>query len=158
MKTTERTMDTISSFLAHDHEHCDDLFTRAERSAGRRDWSAAAVQMRCFSDALDLHIAMEEQVLFPGFERTLAHAREPVAMLRTEHLQMRMLARRLTEAADAHALSDFVLHSETFALLRQQHSAKEDQLLYPFLDQVLAFEREAVLTAMQAVRGLAAPA
>lgn len=143
---------TVSKFLKRDHIHCDQLFDCVEECVDNEDWLGASAAMQRFSAAMEQHIGMEEQILYPALERTLVQGMQPVAMLRVEHRQLSMLLIRLDEAVKCQARNDFLLHAETFALLRQQHDMKEDELLYPFLDQLLVRERDAILFAMQAMR------
>lgn len=146
-------MDSISAFLNQDHAYCDSLFDQVEHSVRESDWQQAADHMRRFIRAMEGHIAMEEKVLFQAFERMQGQPCYPLAMLRIEHRHLEMLIRRTLGAVLDAAAVDFALHAETLTLLKQQHSAKEDVILYPMLDKLLARERAPLLAQMRALRG-----
>ncbi len=150
-------MDTICDHLVLDHKRCDHLFAQAENSVSERNWKNADASFRQFYDALKQHIRMEEKVLFPAFEQTIRHGDGPIAMLRIEHQQMRGMVERMHDALRRFDAVDFLLHSETFILLMQQHSMKEEVLLYPLLDKALAGRRDKVIHAMAEYMEINAP-
>jgi hemerythrin-like domain-containing protein len=141
-------MDTICAYLKHDHQRCDDLFYEAESSVAQRNWKAAIDNFRRYQDILRQHIRMEEKILLPTFELTLAGSAEPVAMLRMEHKQINGIVNRMWEAVHRFDAADYVLHAETLTLLMQQHTLKEEEMLYPLLDKALAGKRSKIIHAM----------
>jgi len=141
-------MDTICAFLKYDHERCDDLFYQAETSIAQRNWKSAIDNFRKYQDVLKQHIRMEEKVLLPAFEQTLVGGAEPVAMLRCEHRQIDGIVHRMWEAIQRFDPTDYVLHAETLTLLMQQHTLKEEEMLYPLLDRALACKRSKIINAM----------
>jgi hemerythrin-like domain-containing protein len=141
-------MDTICEYLRFDHKRCDDLFAQAETSIAQRNWKNALEHFRQFHDALRQHIRMEEKVLFPTFEQTIPGSSGPVGMLRMEHRQIHGIVSRMSEAIDRFDAVDYVLHAETLTLLMQQHTMKEEDMLYPLLDKALAAKRSNIIRAM----------
>ncbi|HYC42104.1 MAG TPA: hemerythrin domain-containing protein [Noviherbaspirillum sp.] len=141
-------MDTICAYLKHDHQRCDDLFYQAETSIAQRNWKGAIDNFRKYQDVLRQHIRMEEKVLLPTFEQTLVGGSEPVAMLRSEHRQINGIVNRMWEAIQRFDPADYVLHAETLTLLMQQHTLKEEEMLYPLLDRALACKRSKIISAM----------
>src|SRR5512138_3742301 len=90
-------MTTISDFMTHGHKDCDELFARAEEAAG--DWAKTAIELGAFRRALEQHLAMEEEILFPVFEEaTGMSGGGPTTMMRVEHAQMRALMDQLADA------------------------------------------------------------
>ncbi len=76
-----------------------------------------------FRGSLLRHFRMEEEVLFPGFETATGSSAGPT--------QMRA-------AVDAGSADDFLGAADTLMVLMQQHNMKEEGILYPMCDQVLA--------------------
>jgi len=142
-------MDTICEYLRFDHKRCDDLFYGIETSIARRSWKDAFAHFHLFHDALRQHIRMEEKVLFPAFEQVIPGSSGPVAMLRQEHQQIRVIISRLSDAINRFNAVDYALHAETYTLLMQQHTMKEEDMLYPLLDKALACKRESIIRAME---------
>lgn len=141
-------MNTICAFLNLDHQRCDDLFSRAETRIAQRLWDDATDSFRLFHDALRQHIRMEEKVLLPAFIQAIPDSTAPVSMLHMEHLQIRGIADRMSDAILRLDPVDFVLHAETYTLLMQQHTLKEEDMLYPLLDRVLERKRDKIISAM----------
>ncbi|HYD62717.1 MAG TPA: hemerythrin domain-containing protein [Noviherbaspirillum sp.] len=141
-------MDTICAYLKYDHQRCDDLLIHAETSVAQRNWKDAIENFRQYQDVLRQHIRMEEKILLPAFGQTLSGSAEPVAMLRMEHKQINGMVNRMWEAIQRFDVQDYVLHSETLTLLMQQHTHKEEEMLYPLLDKALACKRSKIISAM----------
>lgn len=150
-------MDTICAYLKHDHQRCDDLFYQAETSVAQRNWKGAIDNFRKYQEVLRQHLRMEEKILLPAFEQTLVGGSEPVAMLRSEHKQINGIVTRMWEAIQRFDPADYVLHAETLTLLMQQHTLKEEEMLYPLLDRVLACKRNTIINAMAEYLGSDAP-
>lgn len=143
-------MNTICDYLVFDHKRCNDLFMLLETSIGGRDWAAAESCFQSFHSALRTHISMEERVLFPAFGKTMPLSYSAIAMLRDEHRQIAGIVDRMAAALGRRDTTDFLLHAETFTILSQQHSMKEEDMLYPLLDKVVMAEtRNAILDAMR---------
>lgn len=141
-------MNTICAYLMLDHKRCDDLFNRAETRVAQRNWDDATDSFRLFHDALRQHIRMEEKILLPAFIQAIPDGTSPIKMLHVEHQQIRGIADRMSEAINRLDPIDFVLHAETYTLLMQQHTMKEEDLLYPLLDRVLDRKRDKIISAM----------
>ena len=144
-------MNTILEFLADDHHACDDVFADAEAAAGAANWSSARTLFDRFQVAMAHHFAMEEEVLFPAFETQTGMASGPTQVMRMEHAQMRELMQEMARAAAAGDKDAYLGLSETLNMVMQQHNVKEENMLYPMSDQVLAGERERVIRDMEAV-------
>lgn len=144
-------MDTISRFLCDDHHACDTAFGAAEAAVGADQWEIAAVRFADFLDALERHLAREEQILFPRFEERTGERAGPTQVMRAEHEQMRELLNRLEGMVRAQERDAFLNHCDTLFTLIQQHNLKEEQILYPALDMVLRKDRDVLLEAMQRI-------
>lgn len=135
-----RVTTSISDFMVSDHRRCDDALARAAQAGATGDWSAARAAFEAFHAAITRHIAAEEEVLFPAFERATGRSSlgGPTEIMRVEHEQLRELFDWMTRVlasreADLHR----ELHEALFALLLQ-HNVKEERMMYPMLDRALA--------------------
>lgn len=142
-------MPTICEYLEYDHKCCDDLFTTVETSVARHDWVQAASDFQRFHIALLAHINGEETIVFPAFKKIFSEATLPLTMLRTEHQRIKGIVARLQDALCRHDPADFLLHAETLTLLMQQHSHKEEAMLYPLLDRVLSGNTHEIVSALR---------
>ena len=72
-------------------------------------------------------------------------------VMRHEHEQMRSLMSSMQDALDAEDKDAFLGEAETLLVFMQQHNAKEEMMLYPMADQLLAGQGDQVVSKMQAV-------
>jgi len=142
-------MTTFTHYMGDDHHRCDELFALAEGAVEGGDWVLGETRHREFLEAMSRHFAMEEEVLFPAFEAASGSAMGPTTVMRHEHEQMRALFEEMTQALAARRTEDYLGASETLLILMQQHNAKEEQILYPMSDKLLATQQEALLQTMQ---------
>lgn len=127
----------ISEIMTQDHRECDEFFFRLEDSAQKKDWSRCSSETDHFIQSIQKHFAIEEEKLFPAFEKATGMTQGPTAIMRQEHIQLRGLLDELDEfvrARDAHAVRGVC---ETLLIMMQQHNLKEENILYPMMDQAL---------------------
>jgi len=142
---------SISDHMTSEHKRCDDLYLAAEKAVTENDWIAARLAYQDFRLSIDQHFLMEEKILFPDFERAQGSEMGPTQVMRYEHEQMRSLMDSTQMALDAENTDEFLGEAETLLMFMQQHNAKEEMMLYPMADQVLAPENEQVVARMQAL-------
>jgi iron-sulfur cluster repair protein YtfE (RIC family) len=116
------------------HKSCDELFALAETAGGKNNWSEAAVLWEKFSSELRSHIDdKEEGILFPAFEKVNGPM-GPTQVMRMEHEQMRALVTQVEQCIAQQDRDKFLGLTETLMILMQQHNMKEEQILYPMID------------------------
>lgn len=142
-------MESIGSYLTQDHARCDGLFALARDAVRAARWRDARRDMGAFQYALERHLLIEERIVFPAFELALGHAVSPTAGMRAEHLRIRAVAQRLSDAVLANDGQGFVTHAEALLLAVHQHSEKEEGVLYPMIERVLARRCPDLLEAMR---------
>lgn len=151
-------MSSISHFMGQDHASCHELYAAAEKAVAEASrqpsaWEQAAKKSERLAASLTRHFAMEEEVLFPAFEEATGMAGGgPPAVMRMEHAQMRDLLERLGQAAAARDASAWLSVGETLLVMMQQHDMKEEGILYPMADDVLARESGEVVARLAEVR------
>ena len=135
-------MTTISEFMQHNHRQCDELYAAAEEAVANEDWEAATAGWQAFTTELNTHITeREEGQLFPALEAANGPP-GPIAVMRGEHEQMRALVVQMNEALAAQDQPQFLGLGETLMMLTQQHNMKEENILYPIMDQCIASEAD----------------
>lgn len=128
----------IKEFMAQDHKACDLLFVNAESAAADEDWDTATQAFNDFIQAMERHLGIEENELFPAFEEATGMTMGPTEMMRSEHDQMRVLFAEMRDAMGRQHGDDYLGLSETLLILMQQHNMKEEQILYNMMDQHLS--------------------
>jgi len=127
----------VTQFQA-EHRHCNALFLYAERLAAAAQWGEAQLTLDDFGRALEAHLAAEEEMLFTTLEAWYGGPVLPAQAMRREHAEMRSLLRDLEEAARAGDADEFAGLADTLLTLMQQHDAKEERVLYPMAERMLA--------------------
>jgi iron-sulfur cluster repair protein YtfE (RIC family) len=131
-------MQTISDYMGERHRECDELFALAEEAVGNDDWDAAAKKFAAFHHGMEQHFIQEEATLFPAFEQATGMTMGPTYVMKNEHQNMREVFDEMKQAVEAKDADRYLGLSETVLVLMQQHNLKEDQVLYPMMDQSLA--------------------
>ena len=129
---------TVTQPLHAHHKHCDELFALAEEGVHRLRWDQCVDQFGLFRGELEGHFATEEQLLFPAFEAANGSTSGPPQVMRIEHQQMRGLMGEMAQALESRSAGAFAGLAETLLVLMQQHNMKEEHILYPMCDRLLA--------------------
>ncbi|MGI0140386.1 MAG: hemerythrin domain-containing protein [Thermoplasmata archaeon] len=129
-------MTSLGEWMEHDHSRLDGLWERAEQ-AGVRDRAGAASLYHQFADGLIRHIAAEEELLFPFFER-YSGPHEPglIDLLRREHEEIRESLAQLLDAVDL-GRTDLGFAATALRNALWAHNAREEGLLYPWFDPAI---------------------
>lgn len=135
-------MSDVTTFMTGDHRRCDELFATLEAAVGDDDWERAVADLEAFLDSMTHHFTVEEEQLFPEFERLTGMAMGPTRIMRTEHQQMRGLFEELRAAVAARDGDEVLGVAETLNVLMQQHNLKEEEILYPMTDQALGADAD----------------
>jgi hemerythrin-like domain-containing protein len=146
LSTTRRNMTTLSSFLAQEHNHCDDLFAEAENADAQ--WPRASGALQRFIEDTQRHFSHEEAVLFPAFEEQTGMRGGPTQVMRDEHAQMNAVFSAMRDALAKQDGNGYLGLSESLLMLMRQHNLKEENILYPMADQALAGQADALLRRM----------
>ena len=143
-------MTTIAEFMTSDHKTCDYKFADAETAALAGDWSKAETAFNAFRDDMARHFRREEDVLFPALT-SAGGPSGPVHIMLMEHAQIKELLKQMGAAVEHKNAQQYSGLSETILMVMQQHNLKEENILYPITDQILAAQRETILGQMQSV-------
>ena len=159
---SERRARGVMEYLAWDHDRLDELVAEVTAAARPGKWRDAAKRFAEFRHGLLRHIRMEEDLLFPLFEKRTGLPRDegPTAVMREEHGEIQALlgeiGKIVERGSEGHAdESRRALERPLRALLDLlvEHNLKEEQVLYPSLDHMLSEdERDALVRKMMAVR------
>jgi len=146
-------MTTIFEFMSMDHDRLDNLFD-AFKNLKKSDISGAKKSFLDFKAGLQTHIAWEENILFPIFEReTGMRDTGPTAVMRMEHGQIKNLLEEIDQqvlAGDSEESDE----AETNLLeVLGSHNQKEENILYPAIDNLAnEQEKEQAIAKMTATR------
>ena len=147
--TTHR---AVTEALAFDHDRLDELESEAFAARAAGDLALATRLFGDFARGLRRHIAFEEKLLFPAFEARSGASAEfgPTAVMRQEHREIEArihdMECRFTNMGDAMTGARQAFHE-----IMHEHNGKEEQILYPTTDRLLAEgERDELVGRIQA--------
>lgn len=129
-----------SEYLEGDHDRLDALLNEARALADAGSFDNARAVFAAFRCGLGRHIEIEEQILFPTFEKLTGIAAGPTRVMRMEHVEIRSLMDALAAALDADDKKAGARVDALVAVL-SEHNVKEERVLYPMTDQALGTER-----------------
>lgn len=132
MKTTKN---TLTSYFEADHERLDSLF-QSYRRMRSKDAAEAKPYFREFFKGLKRHIVWEEDVLFPFLEKGTGVTAGPTEVMRQEHREIGALLRRIHDKVRQGDTLDNE-DEDTLIDILTAHNQKEEDLLYPAIDQIL---------------------
>ncbi len=139
-------MESINDYMMKDHAICDATFQRAADAARDADWAKLQSESGVFLARIARHIDLEENRLFPAFEEGSGmSAGGPTETMRDEHVQMQPLFAQMREAAAAQNAASYLEASRALHDILQQHNMKEEQMMYPMLDQSLGPQAAAAM-------------
>jgi len=142
-------INSINEHYTHDHDRLDDLFHQFQ-TLKTSDRQNAIKNFEEFKAGLERHIAWEEEILFPSFEKKFGPG-GPTEVMRWEHRKIRKfldaIAEKLTHRD--HDTESEEIELESVLCL---HNHKEEDILYPMIDQVTSDEeRSEIFAAMSKV-------
>ena len=145
-------METITSYMQQDHAVIDGFADRAFRAAAARDWNALQREGGEFLLRLRRHIDMEESVLFPAFERRTGMVEAgPSRQMRLEHQLMEPVLAGMERAVTEKDGAGFRHGVKALLDLLQPHNVKEEQMMYPMLDEGEGEAAQALLLEVKAM-------
>lgn len=125
---------TISDHYGQDHDRLDELFQRFQ-TLKTSDRARAVLAFQEFHAGLERHIVWEESILFPAFETKTGMTSGPTQVMRWEHEQIRGFLKAIADKLAAGADDTGDDEAGLLAVLGP-HNHKEENILYPMIDQV----------------------
>ncbi len=142
---------TISTMFDEDHERLDALF-KSFQTLKRTDFPKAKSAFLEFKAGLQRHVAWEEEVMFPLWEKKSGMTGGgPTIVMRNEHREiwecLESLARKiLAQNPETDREEEILLD------LLDRHNMSEEEVLYPEMDHLISpEEREAAFRAMEKI-------
>ncbi len=158
MKRGESTERTINDLLHSDHVRLHKLLEDHCTELDGDNVMLASIRFEEFQTGLLRHIKMEEEVLFPVYEKKTENTMGPTHVMRMEHQEIQGLLKKMTDLLNE-AKIEGLSKREGIKELGNQiheyiklHSQKEENILYPSSDQVIqGKEREEIILKMEAI-------
>lgn len=128
---------SAASLLRAEHARLEEVYERLLRAYRAGDWSDVRAEWDRFEPALRAHMALEEAAIFPSFQEVDP---EEAEHLLSEHTALRTRLDVLGVNIELHAVTSF--DAEELIERLRSHRAREERLLYPWMDVDLDRDRE----------------
>ena len=136
----------ISAFFENDHREIDAILERTAFGS-----PSAVADFSDFDARLERHIRWEEEILFPAVTaKAPPLAMGPIRVMKLEHRAIREHKAAALAALKAGDAGSAKAHSEAMLQVLAGHNRKEEAVLYPACDQMLASEAQALLAKLGA--------
>jgi iron-sulfur cluster repair protein YtfE (RIC family) len=100
-----------------------------------------------FQKGLQRHIRIEEEILFPLFEQRTGMVKGPTEVMRQEHRVIKEAMELMHEALACGKGASYHDGRELLEEALPSHNQKEEHVLYPTIDRLLAIDERATLVA-----------
>jgi len=142
-------MTTIQQAFSADHRDCDETLASVEKGLIAKAGAESDKAFARFRAQLEGHFNAEEQTLFPALEAAFSDGSGPVAVMRSEHTQVRELCDQVQDLIDRGDFERAAEAVDTLFSLLQSHNIKEEQVLYPMCDRFLQGHGEELARALR---------
>ncbi len=145
-------MSDTANWLVHDHRKYEAALQACEFAAGAEDWKEAAKILDDLVSDLKLHMRMEDEVLYPFFEKEGGDLRDEVVALSDEHDDIVRLLRDLVAVIKNR---DFDHFEESLKPLYQAitaHNEHEELVFSRLSGHALLAQRDEVLRRLEALK------
>lgn len=137
-------------WLIHNHSEFETSMYEFSDAVEQEAWDEAESAFAQLVEGLKAHMAMEEEVLYPAYEKRQELPQEPVLALRAEHdLIVRMvrdLARIIKVRDSEHTLAALLPLEQVLIA----HHEKEEDIFLPMAGQFLLPDKDAIIRQLQA--------
>ncbi|HEX7766481.1 MAG TPA: hemerythrin domain-containing protein [Nitrospira sp.] len=142
---------TISAVFDEDHDRLDALF-KSFQTLKRTDFPKAKSAFLEFKTGLQRHVAWEEDVMFPLWEKKSGMTGGgPTIVMRREHQEIQDCLESIYRKVQAQNL-ETDREEEVLLDLVDRHYMSEEEVLYPEMDHLISpEEREAAFRAMEKI-------
>lgn len=158
MRRAEATERTINDLLHSDHARLHKILEDHSAELDVDNVMLASIRFEEFQAGLLRHIRMEEEVLFPLYEKKTAITMGPTHVMRMEHQEIQSLMESMVKLLNEAKIEGLSKRDAVKELGKQihdylkLHNQKEERILYPSSDQVIqGEEREELILKMEAV-------
>ena len=142
---------SVYNYMAKDHTRCDDLYAKGESALLEGDNEVGGEAISGFITGMLRHFKIEEEVLFPTFEENTGMIGGPTEVMRMEHTQMKGILSQMQAAVASGDFGSIAGLGETLVILMQQHNMKEENMLYPMMEQHLSDQLSSLIDRAQLI-------
>jgi iron-sulfur cluster repair protein YtfE (RIC family) len=136
---------SVSECLAARHDEHDDLLLEVRHLTDAGEFGYARRKLEAFVRAIDRHVRVEEDVLFPEVLRRAPGAGSLVRAMQREHQAIFAAVTDLKSALERDDAEAVRIGLELVGRVLPAHEVRETHLIYPQLDRSLSAEERLAL-------------
>jgi iron-sulfur cluster repair protein YtfE (RIC family) len=138
---------SITSYLMFDHDRLDAILYEVFALVAEGELEPATGRFAGFHAGMKRHLRLEEEILFPEFERWSGGSSGPTDLARKDHALIREALEEMKDALAAREARAFFAARKKFLSVLPAHHAQEEQLLYPLIDAAMTEEDRRAIVA-----------
>lgn len=124
-------MNEAYDWLFHEHSTTEELLRECIEDAEMYSWDDCESNFNILVENLKIHIAMEEEVLFPAYERLTDLPQDPIKALRTEHDEIVRLLHDILIVLKTREADHIVASIQPLEAVLTSHHEKEEDFFLP---------------------------
>lgn len=129
---------SVTSYLMWDHDRLDAVLYEVFALVSEGSIARAVERYDEFHLGMDRHLRLEDEVLFPEFMARSGLSGGPTELATREHQVIRGALADMKGALSSSDTKAFFAARKKFLAVLPAHHAKEEQLLYPVIDESLS--------------------
>lgn len=129
---------TVSEYLCWDHRRLESILADTMALARAGQWSEARPRMAEYAVGLRHHADIEDRILFAAYDQATGNLPNgPIELMLAEHRDVRFGIDALERAIGAQDLDATEEALGVLLNVTEQHHAKEEEILFPCMDETL---------------------
>jgi hemerythrin-like domain-containing protein len=137
-------MNDHANWLQHDHVDYEALLLDCQTAAEEEDWRAVKQLFEELVARVRVHMAMEEEILYPAYEEAMDAPQGPTQALREEHDEIHRLLRDLSRVLVANDSDIFLESLLPLEKVMTKHHEKEEEIFLPMAGHALLAQQDEI--------------
>lgn len=145
-------MNDTNNWLIHDHRKYDEMLTECEMAAEMADWKDAVRLFNEFTNDLKLHMQLEDEVIYPLFEKKGAEAEDAMTELHEQHEDLVRLLTDLVSVIKNKNIDHFMESLVPLHKIMNEHNEFEEEVFQRMGNDDLLMRRDEVIQQLSALQ------
>jgi iron-sulfur cluster repair protein YtfE (RIC family) len=133
------------NWLNHDHLEYEELLLDCRAAAEAEEWRSAKELFEKLVAHVKVHMLIEEEILYPAYEKAVNVPHGPTKALREEHDEIYRLMRDLSHVLKTNDSDLFLESLLPLEKVMIKHHEKEEEIFLPMAGHVLLAQREEIM-------------
>lgn len=138
-------MNENANWLHHDHVEYEAFLLDCQEAVEQEDWKTAKKLFKELVSRIKIHMLIEEEILYPAYEKAMNAPQGPTRALREEHDEIYRLLRDLSHVIKANNSDLFLESLLPLEKVMMKHHEKEEEIFLPMAGHVLFAQRDEII-------------